>query len=254
MLERPLRPDQAEALAEVALPRRNVEDEIGDRPERVEAGEHLQDGEGQQAKEDEREIPEVVLVIDTVADQGPADEIPAEQLHEHDGCARDGREAVVHDQRQRQPEAARENQQVDGGRTAAGVVDPAPDQERKQHEQQHPVRRQHAAGELKVPGISRTATISSSRPGAVASAEARFGPGRAAGSGDAGNALARAGSNCLTIRSRSKTIPGPTPTRTSGRDQPRTRWQISFYRSAFPRKAHTVILRRDQSTASPARQ
>ena len=122
--------------------------QIGDRPERVEAREHLQDGEGHQEKEGEREIPEVVLVIDSVPDEGPADEIPAEQLHEHDRRARYGRQAVI---ARSAPAPARGSWRERGGRryrAAAGVGDPAPDEEGKQREQQHPVRRQHAPGDL----------------------------------------------------------------------------------------------------------
>ena len=147
MLERPHRPGHAEAVVEVALPRRHGEDVLGDRPQRVEAGEHLEDGEGRQDREDDGEIAEVVLVIDPVADQGAADEIAAGELDEHDRRARNPRHAVVHRDRQEHPEEAREDQEIDGGRASAAIDEPAPDEERKQREQQHPVGRQHGPGD-----------------------------------------------------------------------------------------------------------
>ena len=147
MLERPHRPGHAEAVVEVALPRRHGENVLGDRPYRVEAGEHLEDGEGRQDREDDGEIAEIVLVIDPVADQGAADEVAAGELDEHDRRARNPRHAVVHRDRQEQPEKAREDQEVDGGRTSAAIDEPAPDEERQQREQQHPVGRQLGPGE-----------------------------------------------------------------------------------------------------------
>ena len=170
-------------VAEVALPRRNGEDEIGDRPQRVEAGEHLEDDEGHQDREDDREIAEVVPVIGPVADQGPADEIAADELDEHDRRARNPRHAVVHDQRQPHPEEACEDQEIDGGRASAAIGEPAPDEERKQREQQHPVGRQHGPGEREGSGNHQQHDEQEQEPGAVASTEARAGPAWAWGPG-----------------------------------------------------------------------
>ena len=158
----------------------------------VDEGEHLEDDEGQQDEEGEREEPEVVLVVDPVADQGPADEIAAEHLHEHDRRARYGPEAVIGDQRQPQPEAAGEHQDIDGGRAAAGVGDPAPDEEGKHPEQQHPVRRQHAPGDLEGPGDQQDGhdqqqeARRGGRRHGEARARSRPGPGSAGLAADAG--------------------------------------------------------------------
>ena len=81
--------------------------------------------EGEEQDEQQQHAADEAAVAGGVAHQHPADQVGAEQLDEVGADEDDARHAVHADERDRDPDAAGEVEQVDGGDRAGAAADPA---------------------------------------------------------------------------------------------------------------------------------
>ena len=96
-----------------------------DHLEQLRPGQELEEREGEEHDDEQQHGADEAAVARGVAHQHPADQVGAEQLDEVGADEDDARQAVHHDERDRDPDAAREKQQVDGGDRPGAAADPA---------------------------------------------------------------------------------------------------------------------------------
>ena len=140
--------------------------------------------EREQPEQQQHQVLEEAPVVGGVAHQHPAHQVAAEELDEVGADEDDAREAVHGHERDRYPDAAGEQQQVDRDDRSGAAADPAQPERDAGAEQHHPVESQVDRTDPKVPGTDRLimkASISNEPPAAAAAGPASAAAGRAGG-------------------------------------------------------------------------